>query len=453
MPSSNHVISIRPRDLFPNPLNAEIYDATPTPDLLQSIRDHGIIEPLVASNERLLVSGHRRRLAAIELGLDAVPVLLRPVDDELGEIIAFNTHRKKRWSEVVREARMLMPRAELAARERRLEGARRGGRLRQGAVEGEVPPRKRAIEDVAERLSLSRETLRKLVRVFEAVERNEAPRAIVHRLDIGELTVHQAHRFVCRARTLATKHAAATEAARHGTFDWSERLCWTDVWEFYDRRDNGFHDVQADEDVVLHGAYGTPPADLFINLIHHFSRPGDLVVDPFAGRGQVHRIAEAMGRQAWSSDLAPRTKLAVQRDASLGPPGALSGAGLVVLDPPYGRDFMYTDAADDLSLADVDSGWTERLAEIARLWCRCLLPGGLMAAVIGNRYDISNRRQLDRSWALAGALGDGFDLVRRINAPYSPNHFRGYRIDWAERHGAMLSRSREILIFQPAASA
>lgn len=449
----NRVILIEPVELIPNPLNAEIYDATPTPDLLQSIRDHGIIEPLVASNEQVLVSGHRRRLAAIKLGLDVVPVLLRPVEDELGEIIAFNTHRKKTWSEVVREARMLMPRAEFAARERRLEGARRGGRRRQGATESEVSPRKRAIEDVAERLSLSRETLRKLVRVFAAVERNEAPRAIVHRLDIGELTVHQAHRFVCRARTLAAKHAEATEAARHGTFDWSERLCWTDVWEFYDRRDNGFHDVQADEDVVLHGAYGAPPADLFINLIHHFSRPGDLVVDPFAGRGQVHRIAEAMGRRAWSCDLAPRTTFAVQRDASLGPPAALAGAGLVVLDPPYGRDFTYTDDPDDLSLSDLDSGWTERLAEIARLWSRCLRPGGLMAAVIGNRYDVPNRRQLDRSWALAGAVGDSLQLVRRISAPYSPSHFRGYRIDWAERHGAMLSRSREVLVFRPAVSA
>ncbi|MFU8829397.1 MAG: hypothetical protein ACNA8P_08185, partial [Phycisphaerales bacterium] len=41
--------SVRPHDLIPNPLNAEIYDSTPTPDLIESIRQHGIIEPLVAT--------------------------------------------------------------------------------------------------------------------------------------------------------------------------------------------------------------------------------------------------------------------------------------------------------------------------------------------------------------------------------------------------------------------
>lgn len=449
MAHRQRVIPIPPADLTPNPLNAVIYDATPTADLIESIRERGIIEPLVASPERVLVSGHRRRLAAIGLGLAKVPVILRPVEDEVGEIIAFNTHRKKTWTEVYREARMLQPRAEAAAALRKLEGARRGASIRHGG-NGSLPkPRKRAIEDVAERLNISRETLRKLLRIFEAVDRDEAPRDIVVRLDAGGLTVHQAHRYVCRAKVLAARRAATDHVARHGLFDWSARICWTDVWEFYDRRDNSFHDVHNDADVVLNGAYGAPPADLFINIIHHFSSPGDLVVDPFAGRGQVHSIAEAMGRRAWSSDLRSRTDIAVERDAAEGPPRALSNAQLIIMDPPYGRDFTYTEDLRDLSHADIDSGWVERMAAIVRRWQAALCGDGLIALVIGNRFHVQNQRMLDRSWHLALELAADFEVVRRISAPYSPSHFRGYRIDWAERNGVMLSRSREILILQP----
>jgi hypothetical protein len=265
------------------------------------------------------------------------------------------------------------------------------------------------------------------------------------------MTVHQAHRYVCRARTLGRKFEVTSKAAHHGTFEWSDRVCWTDVWEFYDRRDNGFHDVQTDADVVLRGAYGAPPADLFLNIIHHFSAQEDLVVDPFAGRGQVQRIAEAMGRRGWSSDLSPRADFVHVRDASDGPPPELSEVGLIVMDPPYGRDFSYTSGVEDLSRIDIDSGWTEQLASIVIRWSRCLREGGKIALVIGNRFDIQNDRILNRSWRIAAEVVGRMELVRRVSAPYSPSHFRGYRIDWAKRNGVMLSRSRDVLVFKPQA--
>ena len=44
------------------------------------------------------------------------------------------------------------------------------------------------------------------------------------------------------------------------------------------------------------------PEPLFRELVERFSRPGDLVADPFAGSGTTLRAAIAAGRHAWGAD-------------------------------------------------------------------------------------------------------------------------------------------------------
>lgn len=75
-----------------------------------SIRDHGIQEPLVVSNEWVLLSGHRRLAAAKAMGLETVPI--RQVDVNFFELSEkervetlrrFNQQREKSPSEKLRE--------------------------------------------------------------------------------------------------------------------------------------------------------------------------------------------------------------------------------------------------------------------------------------------------------------------------------------------------------------
>lgn len=54
-------------------------------ELVDSIRQHGILQPLVVTrqgNRFQLIAGERRLRAAIELGLDTVPVLIRQADEQ-----------------------------------------------------------------------------------------------------------------------------------------------------------------------------------------------------------------------------------------------------------------------------------------------------------------------------------------------------------------------------------
>lgn len=70
---------VDPRDLAPAPENDELYRPVLADDpeivaLAESIREHGVREPLVASVDGFILSGHRRRMAAIVAGVDEVPV-------------------------------------------------------------------------------------------------------------------------------------------------------------------------------------------------------------------------------------------------------------------------------------------------------------------------------------------------------------------------------------------
>ncbi len=78
--------------------------------LFQSIKSHGIAEPLVLSADGFLLSGHRRLAAAKYAGLAEVPArildirfLVQSPDEKLKLLQRFNTQREKTFEESVRE--------------------------------------------------------------------------------------------------------------------------------------------------------------------------------------------------------------------------------------------------------------------------------------------------------------------------------------------------------------
>ena len=67
-------------------------------ELLESIRCYGVLSPLLARPKGEgyeLVSGHRRRLAAQKLGLEAVPVLVREMPDDEAVILMVDSNLQR----------------------------------------------------------------------------------------------------------------------------------------------------------------------------------------------------------------------------------------------------------------------------------------------------------------------------------------------------------------------
>jgi ParB family transcriptional regulator, chromosome partitioning protein len=92
-----------------NPIHDQIYTTNDVEDLVESMEKNGLLEPLILTPNKVIISGHRRFLAAKYLGWEEIDVLFREVELEKMEytIISSNQHRKKKSSEVMNEIQRL----------------------------------------------------------------------------------------------------------------------------------------------------------------------------------------------------------------------------------------------------------------------------------------------------------------------------------------------------------
>ncbi|KQY61420.1 ParB/RepB/Spo0J family partition protein [Nocardioides sp. Root140] len=96
------IVHVAPTELL---LQRNIREAKPSPDLIKSVKEVGVLEPITAvtteAGDLLVRYGHRRTLAAVEAQATTVPVYVTGTDDEANEaevlrVIAQrdeNTHR------------------------------------------------------------------------------------------------------------------------------------------------------------------------------------------------------------------------------------------------------------------------------------------------------------------------------------------------------------------------
>lgn len=77
--------------LKPHPMNSQFFDDI-TGDswtlFLESIKTSGVIEPIIATTNYVVVSGHQRLRACKGLGIKEVPVVLRSYPDDDSVLLA-----------------------------------------------------------------------------------------------------------------------------------------------------------------------------------------------------------------------------------------------------------------------------------------------------------------------------------------------------------------------------
>jgi hypothetical protein len=112
------LVQVQVRDVYtirPAPENDHIYDVIQCDDpdiheLARSIKEVGVQEPILISRDGYILSGHRRRVAAVLAGLKQVPVRMHPVsraenyDAFLKLLVEMNSQRIKSPSVLVRES-------------------------------------------------------------------------------------------------------------------------------------------------------------------------------------------------------------------------------------------------------------------------------------------------------------------------------------------------------------
>lgn len=195
-------------DLEPHPQNAAIYGHEDVSALADQIAASNWIKPLVVSRDNMhIISGHRRWLAARQLGISRVPVEYRHFAteaDELELLLLENASRDKTPEQKVREgeawARLEREKAEL--RRRAAQNNDAGARLK--AEVANLPPQEtgKTREIVAEKIGMKPRTYEKAARVvahadvLKATGRTDEAQALLTTLN--EKSVHAAFEAITK---------------------------------------------------------------------------------------------------------------------------------------------------------------------------------------------------------------------------------------------------------------
>lgn len=79
------IVELDPTEIKPDPLQPrQIFDDRKIRELADSLKEHGVIQPLIVrrvGQTYRLVAGERRLRAALEAGIERVPVVVRTMDD------------------------------------------------------------------------------------------------------------------------------------------------------------------------------------------------------------------------------------------------------------------------------------------------------------------------------------------------------------------------------------
>lgn len=351
---------VDPNSLHAHPKNKDIYDrpeGKEWEDYLRSIEQNGVIEPIVIFPDNTILSGHRRWQAALELKLTEVPVKLRerPTSEaqELLTLIEANRYRKKKISEIMREAEIL------ESLEEKLGWKGATGKVADGKPQG------RSKERIADALGIgSYVTYDKTRKVWEAAKNNAGIREALKAVDEGKKSINSVWKL--------TQKLLYPQGEGPG-FD----LKVYTVWQFSER------------DPALGMDHpGAIPGQIVQNLLWYCTEPGDLVVDPFGGGGITVDACALSGRESLVMDITPVRDDIREWDISNGFPSEAEGAQLIFLDPPYSTMLeeeyleLHKDSAGGLSL----DGFLELMQNVIASAEAALKPGGYCALIIMPQY-------------------------------------------------------------------
>jgi transposase len=190
------------------------------------------------------------------------------------------------------------------------------------------------------------------------------------------------------------------------------------------------------------------------NLLYLYTKPFDVVVDPFAGGGSTIDICKKRLRRYFVSDRKPiveREKEIRQHDLKDGPlkPPQWKDVKLLYLDPPYWiqAEGQYSKDADDLGNQSLDD-FTKNLAKIINDYAKKLSDAYIALIIQPTQWKAPDRQFVDHIGDMLRAVKLPVDM--RYSVPYESQQCNAQMVDWSKENKRCLVLTREIVVWRVA---
>lgn len=198
---------------------------------------------------------------------------------------------------------------------------------------------------------------------------------------------------------------------------------------------------------------GNTDASFVDNLLYLYSKPLDVVVDPFAGGGSTIDVCKKRFRRYWVSDRKPIPEREHQirlHDVTNGlPPLARwQDVALVYLDPPYWKQMVgrYSNDPEDLANMPLEQ-FTSELAKLINGFAKKLRSGAVIALVLQpTQWNAPDRGYTDHVADMLKAVKLPVDM--RIQCPYESQQCTAQMVNWAKENRKILVLSRELVVWR-----
>jgi adenine-specific DNA-methyltransferase len=440
-------------------------------DLVESLPQAGLRDPIKVKPDGTILDGHRRWKAAKELGWNEIEteVLIQGEDyeDEEQYMLDANLTRQKTFKERMRMAQDQRELYEKRARERKKQG--------QEVVEGEKGT---TYEKLAKRFfhDKSREWYRKAEKVWlKSEDGQEKAQELVEKINDGEIGATTAYEILKdeeresnadlnRPRLTEQSRSLLLERLGHKTDGRTEALeekikeSDKDVEELsqelkvpeavvWNYRLKGKKDLEKIRNFTRNPEHsnlwnfkqdigfgekdypGDTNGKILLNLLRKYTEEGDLVVDPFAGGGTTADACLLMNRNCRLFDIAPEHGVTddrpeiEQNDSIEEIP--VEDADFIFLDPPYADQMKegYSDKDGEMAQMSIKKfkKSTEKLVENCR---DALKEDGKVAVFISDYRNNHEVHFLPRDFE-EKFRERGFDLAMRFAVPYTVDHKHG----------------------------
>jgi len=188
------------------------------------------------------------------------------------------------------------------------------------------------------------------------------------------------------------------------------------------------------------------------NLLYLYTKPFDVVVDPFAGGGSTIDVCKKRMRRYFVSDRKPiveREKEIRKHELKDGPlkPPQWKDVKLVYLDPPYWvqAQGQYSNDAEDLANQSLED-FNANLAKIIKQYADKLTDAYIALIIQPTQWKAPERKFVDHVGDMLRAVK--LPVEMRYSVPYESQQCNAQMVEWSKENKKCLVLTREIIVWR-----